>query len=100
MDATRITPQNLLGLPDLSSIQKPSASRPEESFANKIGEALSTANQELVQAESAARELASGKGDLVETMISLGRADVSLRLVVNLRNRMLESYKEIMRLEI
>ena len=100
MDVGRITSQKLLGLLDPSSSEKPGVFRPEGSFAKEIGEALSTVNQEIVQAESAARELAAGKGDLVETMISLGRADVSLRMVVNLRNRMLEAYQEIMRLDI
>ncbi len=100
MDASRITSQQLLGLLDPFSTQKPGAAAPAESFGKEIGEALSAANQELTRAEGAARELAAGKGDLVETMISLGRADISLRMVVNLRNRMLDSYQEIMRLQI
>ena len=72
----------------------------EGSFAQEIGESLARVNQELDHAEQSARELASGKGDLVETMIALGRADVSLRMVVTLRNRALESYQEIMRLQV
>jgi flagellar hook-basal body complex protein FliE len=100
MDATRITSQGLLGLEGLSRAAKPAAPRPEESFATSVGKALSSANDELNKADASARELATGKGDLVETMIDLGRADLSLRMVVNLRNRMLESYQEIMRLQV
>lgn len=99
MNTTRITSQQLLDLEGLAGPAKPT-SRPEESFARDIGEALSNANVELNRAEASARELAAGKGDLVETMIQMGRADLSLRTVVNLRNRMLESYQEIMRLQV
>jgi len=69
-------------------------------FSEAIAEALADTNREINAAEAATRELATGKGDLVETMMALGRADVSLRTVVSLRNRMLESYQEIMRLQV
>lgn len=78
----------------------PPASDGTGSFSEKMGEVLAETNREINHAEAAARELAAGKGDLVETMMSLGRADVSLRMVVSLRNRMLESYQEIMRLQL
>lgn len=71
-----------------------------ETFVEEMGAALVDANDSLNEAEAAARELSQGKGDVVDTMIALGRADVSLRMVVNLRNRMLESYQEIMRLQV
>jgi len=72
----------------------------EGSFAESMGEVLAETNRDINTAEAATRELAAGKGDLVDTMISLGRADVSLRMVVSLRNRMLESYQEIMRMQV
>lgn len=81
--------------------EKPSGSTAaSEAFGKTVSNALASANEELNRSEAAARELAAGKGDLVETMIAMGRADLSLRLVVNLRNRMLESYNEIMRLQV
>ena len=70
------------------------------SFAKSVGEALASANDELKRAEEATRELAAGKGDLVDTMVAMGRADLSLRFVVNMRNRVIESYNEIMRLQV
>jgi len=72
----------------------------QSSFGAEIKESLSKVNEELNAAEASARQLAEGKGDLVETMISLGKADLSLRMVVNMRNRALESYQEIMRLQV
>ena len=98
MDASQILTSGL-------GIQSPSAKKPEsaesgKAFAENISETLAATNKDLTNAEASARELAAGKGDLVETMIAMGRADLSLRMVVNMRNRMLESYNEIMRLQV
>jgi flagellar hook-basal body complex protein FliE len=68
-------------------------------FSAKLREALDDANQEQVQAQKAADDYASGKqNDLHGTMISMTEADVSLRLVSNVRNRVIEAYREVMRM--
>lgn len=96
-------PENVLGTRLLDLASKTSSKTENTggaSFAKSVGEALATANDELNRAEGAARELAAGKGDLVDTMVAMGRADLSLRFVVNMRNRVIESYNEIMRLQV
>ena len=47
-----------------------------------------------------ARALAEGEGDTVETMLALSRAELSLQLVTQVRDRALEAYQEIMRLQV
>jgi flagellar hook-basal body complex protein FliE len=76
------------------------AARRGPPFAERLLEALNESNQKLKEAELASEEIAAGKGDIVETMVSLSRAELSLRLVVTLRNRLLEAYNEIMRLQV
>ncbi len=68
------------------------------SFSKIIGEVLSDANKDVVHAESQARALSEGKADAVETVLALNRADMSLKFVVQLRNRFIEAYREITRL--
>ena len=99
METTHILSPRALGIEPTAAKTAKAAER-GESFSQAIGETLASTNVELTQAEASARELAAGKGDLVETMIQMGRADLSLRLVVNMRNRILESYNEIMRLQV
>jgi len=99
MDLTRILTSQELGI-EMPGAKKAASAQGGEAFAKNIGETLASANVDLTKAEESARELAAGKGDLVETMIAMGRADLSLRMVVNMRNRMLESYNEIMRLQV
>lgn len=69
-------------------------------FSERIASALEETNRDLNAAEKSARELAEGKGDVVETVLALSRAELSLRHVVTLRNRAFEAYQEIMRLQL
>ena len=41
-----------------------------------------------------------GKGDLQETMIALEKADVSFRLMMQIRNKVLDAYQEIARMQV
>ena len=43
---------------------------------------------------------AKAKGDLQETMIALEKADVSFRLMMQIRNKVLDAYQEIMRMQV
>lgn len=68
-------------------------------FTEKLRDALNEANATQVKAETAAADFASGKqNDLHGTMITMAQADVSLRLVSNVRNRVIEAYREVMRM--
>lgn len=70
-----------------------------EGFGEWVGGLLEEADREQQRAEEQARALSAGKADLVETMIAVSRADLALRFVVSLRNRALEAYQEIMRIQ-
>lgn len=70
------------------------------SFGDEIRAALEAANRDQVEAEKAGQGLARGEADIVDTMVALGKADLSLRFVVALRNKALEAYNEIMRLQV
>ena len=53
------------------------------------------------KADQAIQQLVGeGKGDLQETMIALEKADVSFRLMMQIRNKVLEAYQEIMRMQV
>jgi flagellar hook-basal body complex protein FliE len=71
----------------------------QTSFTEQLREVVHSANKEPLAGEQVADAYASGKqNDLHGTMISLAQADVSLRLVANVRNRAIEAYREIMRM--
>jgi flagellar hook-basal body complex protein FliE len=69
------------------------------SFADRLGEAVAATDLEQKRAEAASTALAEGRSDdLHGTMIALQRADVSLRLAANVKNRAIEAYREVMRM--
>ena len=79
---------------------EPAASAEGTGFADTLRDVVRKANQEQLTAESETRSLVSGEGDIVDTMIAIGRAEVSMKFVVSLRNRALEAYQEVMRLQV
>ena len=70
-------------------------------FTEWLGQHLDSANSQLVQADDGIRKLALGEADnLHQVMINLEKAKLSFELVVQVRNKLLESYQELMRMQI
>jgi len=65
-----------------------------KSAMGEVGELQEKANQSIQQM------VGEGKGDLQETMIALEKADVSFKLMMQIRNKVLDAYQEIMRMQV
>ena len=70
---------------------------------DKFSETLVKAGQEIaapqVDAQRAMESFAKGMdGRIHETMITVEKADISLKYMVAVRNKLIEAYKEIMRM--
>lgn len=62
---------------------------------------LAEVNEMQKRADSMAMDLASGKNDnLHETMLATTQAELTFNLMVQLRNRALEAYQEVMRMPV
>ena len=58
-------------------------------------------NNSVGAAETAMRDLASGKPvELHDVMISLERARISVQTFVQVRNKLVESYQDLMRMQL
>lgn len=72
-----------------------------KTFSEMLGTSVNQVNQYQVQADQAVRELVSGKTkNIHETMLAVERADISLKLLVQVRNKILDAYREIMRMQV
>ncbi len=69
-------------------------------FGERIANALSEANRELVSAEDAAGQFARGEIGTLDAVVAMSKADLTLRHLVTLRNRALESLQEVLRLQL
>jgi flagellar hook-basal body complex protein FliE len=70
-------------------------------FGVHLNKALGEVNELQQKADQAIQQLVGeGKGDLQDTMVALEKADVSFRLMMQIRNKVLEAYQEIMRMQV
>lgn len=80
-----------------SAVVKPAAG----GFGDTLKTAISQVNAAQVDADRAVEQLHAGEAkNLHEVMISMEKADISLRLMVQMRNKAVEAYQEIMRMQV
>lgn len=73
----------------------------EESFGGLLKEAMVQMSQAQREADALVEQVAKGRsGDLAGTMIALEKAHISFQLMIQVRNKMVEAYQEIMRMQV
>lgn len=73
----------------------------EKNFIDHLSESLNNVNSLQKNADSMATNLASGKTENIhETMLAVTKAELSFNLMVQVRNKALEAYQEIMRMPV
>jgi flagellar hook-basal body complex protein FliE len=68
-------------------------------FGKVIKGAIEKVDRLEKEADRSVIDLLQGKASIHETMIALQKADMSMELLLNLRNKVIESYKEIMHMQ-
>ncbi len=72
----------------------------QDSFAKMVEKGIDKLNSQMAQADKLAAELAAGRElDIPEVMVQITKADISFRMFVQMRNKALSAYEEIMRLQ-
>jgi flagellar hook-basal body complex protein FliE len=69
-------------------------------FADALGKAIANVDKLQVEADREASAVAKGGGNLHEMAIALEKADVSLRVAAKVRNKVVEAYQEVMRMQV
>jgi flagellar hook-basal body complex protein FliE len=70
-------------------------------FSSMLGQMVQDVNAKQNVSNQALQDLQSGQNvSLHQTMIAMEEANVSFQLMVEVRNRLLESYQEIMRMQV
>ena len=86
-----LTPQKISSMQE----QKP------ESFGNKILDSLNKVNEQHQEANASIVDLMTGKQqDINSVVASVAKADMSFKLLVGVRNKLVEAYKETMRMQV
>jgi flagellar hook-basal body complex protein FliE len=70
-------------------------------FAETLKAVVDDVNTTQLEADKAVERLQTGESkNLHEVMIAMEKADISLRLTVQMRNKALDAYQEIMRMQV
>jgi len=93
--------QSIHSLSTADLLAKKSGSSVETSqtdFAQELKNALGNVNQMQIEGEKAMSDIATGSvKDLHQAAIAIDKAEVSMKLMLEVRNKALNAYKEITR---
>ncbi len=72
-----------------------------EGFADALQKAVGEVNDKQVAADQAIDKLQTGQThNLHGVMIAMEKADISMRLLMQVRNKVIDAYQEIMRMQV
>ncbi len=83
----------------LKALQSTSAlDAPTKAVEDSFSHILTQAVGNDASARQAVDNYVRGDAPLHETMVAVTKADISLRLLVNVRNKLLDAYRQVMRM--
>jgi flagellar hook-basal body complex protein FliE len=96
-----ISPADLAKLDSSPTIQGPSSTSSSGSFENLLGNFVNEVGQKQSAANDTVNALLSGQNvSLHQTMISMEEASLSFQMMVEVRNKLLDSYQELMKMQV
>jgi flagellar hook-basal body complex protein FliE len=79
----------------------PQTGNPATSFADTLKEAVGTVNQLQKDSDKQGQLLATGKTtNIPEVMMAAEKADIALRMMVQVRNKIIEAYQDVMKMQV
>ena len=85
----------------LSSSSQPAPVQKSGEFSTILNKTLSELNESQVAADKAVAELATGEiTDLHQAAIAIGKAETSMKLMLEIRNKAISAYKEVSRTQL
>lgn len=74
---------------------------PNQSFAGLLKDSIHEVNRLQGQADKAITDLAVGRAEnMHSTLIAMEKAGLSFKLMMQVRNKIVEAYREVMRLQV
>lgn len=89
------------GITGTTTVPGTAAADPAQGFLDTLGNAFGQLNGQLVSADASLADFAAGgSSDLHTVMLQMQEASLGLQLGVQVRDKFLEAYQEIMRLQL
>jgi flagellar hook-basal body complex protein FliE len=91
----------LVDAPDMFQIGATASTPAADVFGRLMSRGIEDLNASVGSAEASIAKLATGKAvELQDVMISLERARISVQAFVQVRNKLVESYQDLMRMQL
>ena len=85
---------------DLSQ-PKPQIAEDDSAFSKLIGDMVADVNLQHSVADQSLGQLMTGQSDDIHSVVlNAARADLSFRLMVEIRNKLMDAYQDIMRMQV
>ena len=81
----------------LSDSSTPSAGSPD-AFSEALARAAAAIVKPHQEAAGAVDQFSQGRRNIHETLIAVEKADISLKYMMNVRNKLLDAYREVMQM--
>ena len=96
----QITPTGYSPLPIDLTRKKPAGDNPGQ-FAEALANAVKDVNQQQGKADDLAVQLALGKDvDVHDAVLAMQEAQLSFQYALQVRNKLIEAYQEVMRMQV
>jgi flagellar hook-basal body complex protein FliE len=100
-----VNPFNLTTQPILvqqkTNVLNTNSNTSKPSFADALKKSIEQINQSQIESDKMTEALATGKNvELHDVMISAQKASVTMSLAVEVRNKAIEAYQEMMRMQV
>jgi flagellar hook-basal body complex protein FliE len=71
------------------------------SFGDYLKEMITNTNEEIIKAEDVSNQFAAGRiDDIHKVLIQIEKANVALQFTLQIRNKIMDTYNEIMRMQV
>ena len=84
----------------VADIATPSSKENGVGFGDSLTKLIGAVDTSSQEANSAVARMLDGSGDVHEAMIALQRAELTFQLTMQVRNKLVQAYQEIMRMPV
>lgn len=92
---------SIANLQETTNAKKTTPFEAQQSFASFLKDSINSVNDAQVQSDALTEKMANGENvDLHSVMIASQKANISLSATLEIRNKVVEAYQEIMRMNI
>lgn len=92
---------NLQVQSELPSLRKPTPAQAHKNFSNVLKDSINQLNQAQIESDRLTDQLANGQAvDLHNVMISAQKASITLETAVQIQQKVIDAYNEIMRMQV